>query len=201
MVSGSSVQPTLDPRAARTRERVLRAVSALLAEGGAAAVTHQRVAERAGVGRATVYRHWPTAADLLYDGLALVDEPLLRHGDGPLEVWLREQLRRAAVDIAQPNSVQFNAALMSRARTEPAAAALRDALVERTTAPLRAALARAVANGELVGEPDADILLAGLLGPLMFHVVMAGRTATDAFIDEVIDRALTPFRPVSRRRS
>src|SRR5688500_16592931 len=52
------MEPT-DPRAARSREAMLAAATALLAQDGLEAVTHQTVATRAGVGRATVYRHWP----------------------------------------------------------------------------------------------------------------------------------------------
>jgi len=43
---------------------MLRAAAAILEEEGPTGVTHQRVAERAGVGRATAYRHWPQPVDL-----------------------------------------------------------------------------------------------------------------------------------------
>ncbi|MFE7278597.1 TetR family transcriptional regulator [Streptomyces sp. NPDC057623] len=44
------------PRARRSREAALAAAIELLVEGGPELVTHAAVAERAGVGRATVYR-------------------------------------------------------------------------------------------------------------------------------------------------
>jgi len=123
MVETSAADPYIDPRAVRTRRVVLEAAAAIIATDGAGAITHQRVAERAGVGRATLYRHWPTAADLLYDAMGEVDEPLFRRPTGPLKGWLRRELRRVAVDIGQPNSVQFLAFLVSRSPMEPAAAA------------------------------------------------------------------------------
>src|SRR5437016_7314236 len=54
-----------DPRVVKSRETILSAARTLLQESGPAAVTHQRVAARAGVGRATVYRHWRTPELLL----------------------------------------------------------------------------------------------------------------------------------------
>jgi AcrR family transcriptional regulator len=51
--------PATDPRAARSREAILAAAFDLLAREGPGAITQQRVARQAGVGRATACRHWP----------------------------------------------------------------------------------------------------------------------------------------------
>lgn len=50
---------------ARTRQRIIDATAALHAEVGPAATTVSAVAERAGVQRLTVYRHFPDEASLL----------------------------------------------------------------------------------------------------------------------------------------
>lgn len=184
----------IDPRVARTRRAVVEAVGAILAEEGAGAATHQRVAERAGVGRATLYRHWPTAADLLYDALREIDEPLLiRPRTGGLVEWLRRELRRAATDLGQPNAVQVQAVLIGRATLDPDADQLRRLLVKRNLDTLAEGIETAVARGELGAAPDPDDLLAELLGPVVFRVVFEGRAATREFLDGVIERALAPW--------
>jgi AcrR family transcriptional regulator len=48
-----------------TRERIVRATMALHLEKGVATTSYADVAERAGVGAATVYRHFPTASALI----------------------------------------------------------------------------------------------------------------------------------------
>jgi AcrR family transcriptional regulator len=48
----------------------------LLVGEGPGAVTHQRVAQQAGVGRATGYRHWPQPEQLLLDVMSGADLPL-----------------------------------------------------------------------------------------------------------------------------
>ncbi|MFF4260107.1 TetR family transcriptional regulator [Streptomyces sp. NPDC001663] len=46
-----------DPRALRSRAAALVSATELLVDGGPEKVTHAAVAGRAGIGRATVYRH------------------------------------------------------------------------------------------------------------------------------------------------
>ncbi|MDO8389737.1 MAG: TetR/AcrR family transcriptional regulator [Actinomycetota bacterium] len=184
-----------DPRAARTRAAVLAAAAKVIAEEGAGAVTHQRVAERAGVGRATMYRHWPTAADLMYDALAEVETPLFHRHDGPFLPWLRAELSRISVEISQPNGMQFTAVLMSRLQFDPEAVALRDRLLERSLAPLALAVERALVTGELTAPPPVGDLLALLVGPLQFRSVFEGRPVPPEFIDAVIVGALGRYLP------
>ena len=50
---------------AQSRDRLLDAARDLVAEGGFAAASVAQVAERAGVATGTVYRHFPSKADLL----------------------------------------------------------------------------------------------------------------------------------------
>jgi AcrR family transcriptional regulator len=55
------------PRSESAREAVLHAVDDLLLEVGYAAMTMKGIAERAGVGRQTVYRWWATKAEILFE--------------------------------------------------------------------------------------------------------------------------------------
>jgi AcrR family transcriptional regulator len=48
-----------------TRERIIEATMALHGEQGVAATSHTEIAARAGVGAATVYRHFPTLGSLV----------------------------------------------------------------------------------------------------------------------------------------
>ena len=54
-----------NPRVRRTRDRVLAAARELLAETGPAGLSYSVLAERAGVTRQTLYRHWPARSGLL----------------------------------------------------------------------------------------------------------------------------------------
>src|SRR5262249_16058225 len=61
-------QPALsNPRVQRTRVRILTVARELLPEVGVTGLTYALLAERAGVTRQTLYRHWPSRAALLFD--------------------------------------------------------------------------------------------------------------------------------------
>jgi AcrR family transcriptional regulator len=59
-----------------TRERIVEATAALHYEQGVAATSYIQIAERAGVGPATVYRHFPTLGSLVTACGALVNEQM-----------------------------------------------------------------------------------------------------------------------------
>ena len=84
LIEFRAVETINDARiAARTRAAVHEALRSLFAEEGPAALTHQRVAQRAEVGRATIYRHWPRPVDLVTEALTVIDQPVFRSREGP----------------------------------------------------------------------------------------------------------------------
>jgi AcrR family transcriptional regulator len=169
------------------------AVAMLIVDEGAGSITHQRVAEVSGVGRATLYRHWPAPADLLYDALGEAEHPLLRPRDEPFASWLHSELHRAPAEMAAPTSVQFMSVLIGRADHDPGAAELRRRLIDQDVMNLAVMLARAETRGELVGHPDARDLYTKLLGPLFMRAVVEGRPASERFIDSLIATVMSPW--------
>ena len=175
---------------ARTRAAVHEALRSLFAEEGAAALTHQRVAQRAEVGRATIYRHWPRQVDLVTEALTVIDQPVFRSREGPLRAWLAGELTRFAADLSQPAARQFLATVIGAADQVQAVADLRDDLLRRISAVLRDGLAQAEASGELVKRLDPDELLARLLGPVIFRVAIQQAAVDRDSVDQVVDAAL-----------
>src|SRR5690242_15299150 len=57
----------IDPRIERSRQLILRAALAELGESGFGAFAIESVAARAGVGKSTIYRHWPDRLALIGD--------------------------------------------------------------------------------------------------------------------------------------
>jgi AcrR family transcriptional regulator len=180
----------VDPRVTRTRARVSDAVAAIFEEDGAAELTHQRVAMRAGVGRATVYRHWPRSVDLLAEALSRSPQPLLHEGRGPFRAWISREIRRAATQLGQPAATQFVAAVVAAGSGDSEIVGLRDDLNGRTARVMQSMVARAVAKGELNGSLRVDDLVAALLGPLIYRVAIQGLAADDTFLIALVDGAL-----------
>ena len=191
LIEFRAVETINDARiAARTRTAVHEALRSLFAEEGAAALTHQRVAQRAEVGRATIYRHWPRQVDLVTEALTVIEQPVLRSREGPLGAWLGGELTRFATDLAQPAARQFLATVIGAADQVQGVADLRDDLLRRISAVLRSGLAQAEAQGETVRRLDPDELLAQLLGSVIFRVAIQQATVDCDFIDRLVDAAL-----------
>lgn len=184
------METTNDARiAARTLAAVHEALRSLFAEEGPAALTHQRVAQRAEVGRATIYRHWPRPVDLVTEALTVIDQPVFRSREGALRAWLGGELARFAADLAQPAATQFLATVIGSADQVQAIADLRDDLLRRISAVLSSGLAPD-AMGETGDRIDPDELLARLLGPVIFRVAIQQVPADRDFIDRLVDTAL-----------
>src|SRR2546429_6259341 len=105
-----------EPRAARSREAILAAAFDLLAREGPGAITHQRVAQQADVGRATVYRHWAAPEDLPRDVLFSAELPFFATPALPLRSWLHAELRQLADELALPAVASLALALMEQTR-------------------------------------------------------------------------------------
>jgi len=80
----------IDPRVERSRAVITSAATDLLMEGGVHAVTVDAVIARSGVARSTIYRHFPTRADLIIavyrhqvEGLAQAGPDLLATEETP----------------------------------------------------------------------------------------------------------------------
>jgi AcrR family transcriptional regulator len=178
--------PATDPRAARSREAILAAAHDLLAREGPGAITHQRVAQQAGVGRATVYRHWAAPEDLLRDVLFSAELPFFATPALPLRPWLHAELRQLADELALPAVASLAIALMEQTRSGGAGASPHrhvTAITER----LAAAFALAVDTGELDTAPDAALAAAHLIGPLVYRTTLQAAAVPDRLLAEVID--------------
>ena len=125
---------TENPRVRRTRDRMLAAARELLAETGPAGLTYSVLAERAGVTRQTLYRHWPTRSALLVDMILVGNDGYPEPGADPAAVaaaWLAS-LREGLSDPARRAAVL---AVTAQADTDPdSAQALADLNADRLAA-------------------------------------------------------------------
>src|ERR1700734_1887734 len=168
-----------NPRVRRTRERILAAARELLAQAGPAGLTYSLLAQRAGVTRQTLYRHWPTRCGLLA-GLILNGSPgpCPEPGDPPAAVaaaWLGS-LRDGLLDQARRAAV---VAVAAQADADPDSA---QALTELTTDRLAALNDLLRPSGVQVASEEYPLLY----GPVLARIVFERAEATDEFIAAVV---------------
>ncbi|MFC0598351.1 TetR/AcrR family transcriptional regulator [Streptomyces palmae] len=185
----------LDPRAERSRAAALAAASDLLIENGWAGVTHASVAARSGVGRTTLYRHWPEAAMLIQQLLAELFqvEPVERTGE--LRADLIGELRSFLRVLHNPKSERALRVIIDQAPLDPRYAEVLSACSCKGTDGLREIVDEAKARGGLPKELDTDVAIDHLLGPLVFRRLISGQEFPDQYVPELVDSFLEPLTP------
>jgi AcrR family transcriptional regulator len=178
-----------DPRFLRSREAILTAARELLLDKGPTAVTHVQVAERAGVGRATVYRHWPRAELLLVEAMATVPMPFLAEPAVPTRDWLRRELTAMARELDLDDVRAVSTTLANTALWDESMDARRAQFAGILADRLAAALDDAQARGEITLASTSRNAAAMVIGPMYYRSTIE-RTPTDAGLIEAAIAAL-----------
>ncbi|RKN22279.1 TetR/AcrR family transcriptional regulator [Micromonospora musae] len=170
-------------RSARVRAAVHRAVTELLAEAPAEALTLPVIADRAGVHPTTLYRRWGSTADLLADvATSRFSGDLVVPDTGSL----RDDLKRWTTDVATDLTDPDGLALM-RAAVGSGAGASRACMADRH-AQLAAILDRERARGGTA--PEVEWAADALLGPLMYRAVFTNNSLEPGWVDDLVESFL-----------
>ncbi|HEU4515473.1 MAG TPA: TetR/AcrR family transcriptional regulator [Nocardioidaceae bacterium] len=166
----------------RNRGAILDAAVDVLADDPSASLSE--VARRAGLGRATLYRHFPSR-EALRDAIrqeALTRARTALGGAGLDDVPAREGVRRAA-EVLVPLGMRFRVLLAEGADVDPDFTAARDVAL----APLIGLVARAAAERGSAGGPAVNPAWTGMV--LANLLVTAARAADAGVIapDEAAD--------------
>ncbi len=198
MATGAAEHPDgsalIDRRVARTRAAVLEAGGRLLFTDGWHAVTHLRVAEEAGVGRATMYRHWPTVEDLLSDVLIDCQEPWeAGEPTGDLRADLIAELETLAGALQHSKLPEIMVAAMERAPSDPRIRAMHDSITQISRGPIWTVIAAGVEGGELDSSLDEQTAAAYTLGPILYQCLFDNTPIARADCERTADAFLAAF--------
>lgn len=143
---------------------ILDAASAILAEGGLSAFSIEAVARRAGAGKPTVYRWWPTRTALLIDVYARQKETVLQVDTGALESDLLDLLRRLfAFWRDTPAGAAFRS-IIAEAQSDPQSLEALNAFLAERRLHVHQVIARGVARGDLPAQTDITLLVEIIFG-------------------------------------
>ncbi len=190
--------PDASRRSDRSRRAILDAALALVGEVGYNRLTIEAIAARAGVGKQTIYRWWPSKAAVLLDAsLALADEAKTESDwtgfpdTGDLAADLKSVLR-ATVD--QFNDEKYAAptrALTAAGATDPELSArFTEQLLEPQLALYEARLRAAQEAGQLAPDADLRLVVEMLVGPFTYRWLLRTGPLTHAYADALVDRVL-----------
>lgn len=185
------------PRSERVHRAILDAALGLLADEGWGGVTMEGIAERAGVGKATIYRRWKSREAVLAAAVERLVGEIGLPDTGTIAGDLLELMRRA-VALYRGRSGRLVPGLVSAmAQHAGVAEAVRGAFLAPRRAALREVLERAVRRGELRGDIDRELALDFLGGPLFYRLLITGGPLDEALAEGTVDVMIRGLRAES----
>ncbi|GAT69531.1 tetR family transcriptional regulator [Planomonospora sphaerica] len=199
-----TTQRTTTANAARrsetSRRAILTAAFDLAGEVGYARLSIEGIAARAGVGKQTIYRWWPSKGAVLFDAFLMLSEGA--EGDpalpdtGDLEADLKTVLRATVAELNDPRYDEPMRALNTEIAHDPELAAAYAEHLERPMRELKKERLRSAQRaGRLSGDLDLDVAVDLLWGPLLNRWLQRGGPLTPEYADRVVETALNGLLP------
>lgn len=186
---------TTRKRGAALEQAIYAATLEELAEAGYAAFALDGVARRARVGRASLYRRWPSKRELVADAVGASLPPM---EDPPETGNLREDLlvcfERMHGLLDRHGRLAFQA--LAAELHDPADSALIDLLRDRVLEPrlqlVLDVLLKGAGRGEIRAEAAVPVLARTGPALLIQHLVLFGTPAPRTQIVDIVDRVILP---------
>ena len=183
----------IDPRAARSRERVLATAWTLLREGGAAACTIEAIAAASGVAKTTIYRQFDDSEDVIFAVLEkLKPTPVIPDTDD-VQADVEVALHDLAGGLFDTDTSSVMASMIDLAERSARARDLATEFGARRRGLLVARLERAIAVGDLPAEVDAELLAAQLVGPLFYRRYISRQPTPRRLVTRLARSTLRPL--------
>jgi AcrR family transcriptional regulator len=180
---------TEDRRVQRSKDAVMKATLELLTEDGLAGLSIDKVSARSGVAKTTVYRHWPSRAELLLDACSSLTGPFTLADTGSFRGDLVALVREIRARFESQLGSMLPS-IMDAAEREPEMAALFAASTQKLIDAIQVLIDRAVRRKEIRPGIRAKDLAVTIVGPLAFQRWFSRSRLSDAFIRRVVDQSL-----------
>ena len=195
-------QRSPDParRSARARGAILLAAAELLEEVGWRGLTVDMVAERARVGKQTIYRWWPSKAAVVLEGIAERTARRIPEPDtGDLRRDMTTLLLAFSGVMAEPQLRRAWCGLVAEMQVNPDfAAEFRAGFTAGRRAVFRRVVERGLARGELPRDASVELLADLIIGPVWYRLLNDHAPFDPAFCRALVAQV---FGPAPRRRT
>lgn len=183
----SSVRGAGRPRSEVARQAILDAALQLAREEGFPALTIERIAREAGVGKPTIYRWWSSKGAIVFEALqqrAVQAIPI--PVEGPLPVRLTAFLQSVFAAL-NDDTGEIVCSLMAEAQRDPAFADLfRAQFITMRRKPLLTLLQQGVAKGELAANTNVDVLADLIYGAMWYRLLVRHAPLDEIFAHDIV---------------
>ena len=179
---------------------IMDAVYALLQVKSVRDLTMEAVAKRAGVGKPTLYKWWPTKATLV---LAMLGERMAPKLEKPTVLTAEESLRFRARSLIKAFNGPLGgivAGLIAEGQSEPA---VLQEFFDRWISPRRNAtitdLQRGKDAGELRSETKPELLNDAIFGAIYYRMLLRSGPLTRRFGEDLVEQLILGHRSGNAR--
>ena len=179
-------------RSQRSHDAIVAATQELLLERGYAELTIEGIAARAGVGKQTIYRWWPSRAALVLEAYLAGEEAVPPPAESPsVREDVRALLGWLIAVLAEPTGGPVVAGLVSDLQHDAdLARGFRQHVVPARREAMLAALERGRTRGEIREDADLELAVDALHGAVFYRLLLSGEPLDDAFVDRLADQTL-----------
>jgi len=191
-------------RSEESRLAILTAAFELAAELGYSRLTVEGIATRSGAGKQTIYRWWPSKADVLLDALATKADLYVPIPDeGTYAEDLRGFLTASFALGRERPVVDALRALMAQAQIDPEfGERFRATFLQRRRDALRVILDRARTRGELPPGASPDTIADIVFGTIWYRMLATDRALDEQLADELVTTLVRPrFSRAAKRKT
>lgn len=183
------------PRNVETEKSILSASYDLLLETGFGAVTVEKIADRAKVSKATIYKWWPNKAAVVMDGFlssaadrlpvpdtGSVFDDILMHATN-LSRFLISREGKIITEIIGEG--QMDSGLAEAYRTR---------YFQPRRLEARLLMERGVQRGELKDNLDIEVVTDLIYGPIFYRLLVTYQPIDDAYVQQLVRYAFQGIR-------
>jgi AcrR family transcriptional regulator len=181
----------IDPRVERSRIVILKAAVDELAEVGYGGVTIESVAARAGVGKSTIYRHWPDKLALIADAFETFHEQMVpdletRSPRESVELLLRH-VAEVVVDSTFSRCIP---ALIEGAERDKRVREFHHRYSAERRQTLIDLIALGIQEGDFREDLEPELATVALLGAIFYRRLMTGEPFDPEHAPELVAQVL-----------
>ena len=174
----------------------------MVREVGFDAVTMDGIAQRAAVGKTTLYRRWKTRDALVAEALDRLVRTFAVPDTGSTRADLVQVMRGTVGMYRDPATKMLLSGLVAAmARSPRIASAVRDGFVKVRADVMRAVLARGVERGDVRRDIDLTIAIDLLRGPLLMRGLLTGDRIDESLAITLVDIVLRGLAPSAPRKA
>jgi AcrR family transcriptional regulator len=180
------------PRNVETQKSILSASYDLLLENGLGTVTVEKIAERAGVSKATIYKWWTNKADVVMDGFltaAAARLPVPDTGSVLNDILIHATSLARFLTSREGKIIkeligegQFDSGLAEAYRTR---------YFHPRRLEAKQLLERGVQRGELRENLDLDLSIDLIYGPIFYRLLVIGENLDDVYVENLVKYSFT----------